>query len=400
VTSKSVAALIMAALVAACNGENTTGPGTGGGNPTLFAQAITLPQFENILSAGPARVEIKLIEGTLVAREVEVEEAEEMLDEEEVESRVTAISSSNMTLAFGGLVVDFDGNTKFEAEDGQDLSMQEFINRVQAALNAGENPPVEAKRPPAATPQDPDVATFLATKIEFDDEADEDELKINVDGDNLSTNATPPPDAILRVLNLPIELDVSGGRTELESEIDDDTLDETEFESLVESVSGSTVTLTNGMVVTIVDDTEFDDCDDADELCSLTEVQTALAMGFLVEADGEGVVTGTGPLSITASKVEFEIEDDDDDLPGTIEFQGAVTSVDVSGRTLTLASGTVVAVSTDQIIDPLGDLFTLQAAADAIAAGANVRAEGDAELVDAGPPRQLNALAIKIEDDT
>jgi len=399
-TSKSLATLIMAALVAACTGENAIGPG-GGGNPTLFAQAITLPEFETILTNGPARVEIKMIRGTLVAREVEVEEAEEMLDEEEIESRVTAIDpAGTVTLSLGGLVVDFDAGTKFEAEDGQDLSMQEFVSRVQSALNAGENPPVEAKRNPAATPQDPDDASFRADKLELDDEADEDEIEINVDADNLTSNSPVPPDAILRVLDLPIEIDVSNGRTEIESEIDDDTMPEIDFEGMVTSVNGSTFTLANGTVVTLVDDTEIDDCDDSDELCSLTEVETALAMGFLVEADGEGVVTGTGPLSITASKVEFEIEDDDDDLPGAIEFQGAVTSVDVSGRTLTLASGTVVAVSTDQIIDPLGDLFTLQAAADAIAAGANVRAEGDAELVDAGPPRQLNALAIKIEDDT
>jgi len=399
-TSKSLATLIMAALVAACTGENAIGPG-GGGNPTLFAQAITLPEFETILTNGPARVEIKMIRGTLVAREVEVEEAEEMLDEEEIESRVTAIDpAGTVTLSLGGLVVDFDAGTKFEAEDGQDLSMQEFVSRVQSALNAGENPPVEAKRNPAATPQDPDDASFRADKLELDDEADEDEIEINVDADNLTSNSPVPPDAILRVLDLPIEIDVSNGRTEIESEIDDDTMPEIDFEGMVTSVNGSTFTLANGTVVTLVDDTEIDDCDDSDELCSLTEVETALAMGFLVEADGEGVVTGTGPLSVTASEVEFEIEDDDDDLPGAIEFQGAVTSVDVSGRTLTLASGTVVAVSTDQIIDPLGDLFTLQAAADAIAAGANVRAEGDAELVDAGPPRQLNALAIKIEDDT
>jgi hypothetical protein len=399
VTSRSVAALILAASIAACNGDSATGPGSGSGNPTLFAQSITLSQFDDILTNGPARVEIKVIRGSLVAREVEVEEAEEMLDEEKIESRATAIDGAgSVTLALGGLVVTFDGGTRFEAENGQNLSMQEFVSRVQSALNAGQNPAIEAKRDPAATPQDPGDATFRADELELDDEADEDKIKINVDSDNLSDVAAPPPDAILRVLDLPIEIDVSNGRTELESEIDD-SRDEVDFEGMVASVSGSTFTLANGTVVTLVDDTEVDECDDSDELCTLSQVETALAMGLLVEADGEGVVTGTAPLTITASKIEFEIEDDDDHLPGALEFDGAVTAVDVAGRTLTLASGTVVQVATDQIIDPQGDLLTLQAASDALGAGANVRAEGDAGLVDAGPPARLNALAIKIEDD-
>jgi hypothetical protein len=68
----------------------------------------------------------------------------------------------------------------------------------------------------------------------------------------------------------------------------------------------------------------------------------------------------------------------------------------VAGRTLTLASGTIVQVADDQLIDPLGDLLTLQAADAAVQGQQNVRAEGQAELVDAGPPMVLNALSITI----
>jgi len=74
--------------------------------------------------------------------------------------------------------------------------------------------------------------------------------------------------------------------------------------------------------------------------------------------------------------------------------------VDVAGRTLTLANGKIVQVAADQLIDTSGDLLTLQAASDAVDAGNNVKAEGHAELVDAGPPMTLNALDIKIEDDS
>jgi hypothetical protein len=60
----------------------------------------------------------------------------------------------------------------------------------------------------------------------------------------------------------------------------------------------------------------------------------------------------------------------------------------------------VVQVATDQLIDPLGDLLSLQATDAAVQAQRLVRAEGHAELVSAGPPRVLNALDIKIEDDS
>lgn len=399
-TSKSLAALATAVLFAACSGDSVTGPGAGGGLTTQFSRAITLSELDSILASGPTRVEIKLINGSLVAREVEVKEAEDLRDEEKIESRITAIDpAGNVTLALGGLVVDFDAGTEFKVEHGDRLTMQEFVTRVQDALAAGENPPVEAKRNPADTPQDPGDATFLATKLELDDEADEDEMEINVDGDNYANTTTPPPDAILTVLGLAIELDVSGGVTEIEAEIDDDR-EEVDFEGMVASVNGSSFTLTDGTVVSIVDGTEIEDADDDDELGSLAEVERALATGFLVEAEGEGVVTGSNPLTITASEVEFEIEDDDDDLPGDLEFEDRVTSVDVAGRTLTLANGTIVQVADDQLIDHSSDLLTLQAASDAVDAGRMVEAEGDAELVDAGPPLTLNALDIKIEDDS
>jgi hypothetical protein len=403
VRSRSLLVLGAAVMLAACSGDSVTGPGGGGSGGVLpqFSERITLPEFEDAVVTGPVRVEIKLVNGSLVAREVEVKETEEQFDEEEIESRITAIDpAGSVTLSLaGGFVVEFNAGTDFEREDGQDISMQDFITRVQDALALGQNPAVEAKRNPAATPQDPGDATFVATELELDDEADDQEIEINVDGDNLASNASPPPDAILTVLGLPIELNVSGGVTELEAEVDDDRL-EGEFEGIVESVNGSTFTLTNGTIVEIVVGTEVDDADDQDEIGSLGEVAVAVANGLIIEAEGEGVVTSTNPRMILAAEVEFEIEDDDDDLPGALEFEDRVTSVDVAGRTLTLASGTIVQVANDQLIDPLGDLLTLQAAEAAVQGQQNVRAEGDAELVDAGPPMVLNALDIKIEDDS
>ncbi len=305
---RRLAALALAGLLAACNGENTLAPGTGGAGPTQFARAITVGEFDSLLANGPTRVEIELYPGSLVAREVEAEETEDLTDEEKIESRITAIDpAGNITLALGGLVVTFDGATDFESDDGH-LTMQQFIDRVEAALATGVQPAVEAKRPPPDQPQDPNDATFHAGELDLDHDADEDEIEMNVDADNISGVSATSPDAILTVLGLAIEIDVSGGRTELESEIEDDRL-ESEFEGDVASVSGSLVTLTDGTVIEIVVGTEIEQADDEGELGSLAAVEAALAAGLVVEADGEGVVTATSPRTITASEIEFEIDD-------------------------------------------------------------------------------------------
>lgn len=309
------------AFAAAACGDSTTGPG--GQTASLFSDEISLETFEETVNAEPQRVEIELLPGTLTAREVEIEEPEERFDREEIESRVVAIDpgAGTLTLQLGDLIIDFDQTTEFRRDSGDDLDFDTFVARIEEALAAGRKPPVEAKRPAPAEPQAPDDPTFFATRLELDNESDEPEIEINIDGDNLILNDTPPPDAILRVLGLSIEIRASEGITELEEEADRED-QEVEFEGLVESVDvgAGTVLLTDGSVIVIVDETELegddgddDGEDDEDELGSLDEVAAALEQGLPVEADGEGVVESVDPRTIVAKEIEFEIEDDDDD---------------------------------------------------------------------------------------
>lgn len=94
-----------------------------------------------------------------------------------------------------------------------------------------------------------------------------------------------------------------------------------------------------------------------------------------------------------------ELWDDDGGISGGgddgDEVEAAVVSVDVPGGTLTLAGGTVVDVS-GATFDPEGDLLTLQATADAVAAGAPVRAEADGTMT---APGQFSATSIEVEVD-
>jgi len=80
-----------------------------------------------------------------------------------------------------------------------------------------------------------------------------------------------------------------------------------------------------------------------------------------------------------------------------VEFEGAVASVDIAGSTFKLASGAVVTVTSETQIEAEGDLHTLQAVSDALAAQHMVRAEGHATVTSAGPPLALTALDLKFE---
>lgn len=403
----------LTAIVAVGCSDDALGPGDDG-TGVRFSEEIRFPTFQDEISTQRARVEIKLIRGTLTAREVEIEEPEDMADREEVESRVTAIQAAGgagtLTLALGGLQIDFDAATEFRREDDRNLSFDAFVTAVQDALAAGRNPPIEAKRNPAAEPQAPDDPTFFATRLELDDEADEPEIEINVDADNLIGNDAPPPDAFLRVLGLDIEIRASGGVTELERERDDD-FEKAEFEGVVSTVdvAAGTATLTNGTAIRLIGETEIDsDGGDEDELASLEEVEVALAAGLIVEAEGEGDVESTDPLTIVAKEVEFEVEDDADDVPDDVEFEGLVALVDVAGGIVTLSSGTIVQVvaateieGEDDDDDDGEELGSLEEVEAALGQGLSVEAEGEGDLV-AMDPRTIVAAEIEfeIEDDS
>jgi hypothetical protein len=380
---QSAAPIVLAALAFAACSDSSTAPVDG----ILLSQDLTLEQFGGALDTAKARVEIKLIPGTLIAREVELERPEEMTHQESIRARVTGVSASagsgTLTLEIGGLEVGFDAATRLRGDDG-DLSFDAFVADLEAALAAGTQPFVRAKRPAPAEPQAPDDATFQAAEVRIRDEADEPKLELNLDIDNLRLNDAPPPDAVLLVLGLEIEVRVSTGETEIEGDMDD--RDETDFEDQVAAVDvgAGTVTLENGTVVVVGAETRIeqdgdDGCDD-EKLGSLADVAAALAAGLPVEAEGEGSVQSTDPLTIVAREIEFEVEngdDDDDDGPNQgAEFEASVTAVDVAGGAVTLAGGRVVLVTASTVIDGDGDLLTLQAVSDAVAAGRPVRAEG------------------------
>ena len=309
--------LMVAPLVATACSDASTAPADG----AALSHEISSGALGQALDTAPARIEVKLERGTLVAREVELKTSDEMSDEESVRGLVTAVSASDasgtLTFEIGGLAVTFASSARFRADGGDDLTFAEFITRIEDALAAGTQPSVRAKRSPPAEPQAPDDATFEASDLRIHDALESPKLELNVDADNYEENDAPPPTAWLRVLGLEIQVLAT---TEIEQ--DDDDNDETEVHGLVASVdlAAGSATLVDGTVILIPDAGAFEDEgeDDGDDehLASLEAVAQALAGGLTVKAEAEGAVQSANPLTIVAREVEFEVangDDDDDD---------------------------------------------------------------------------------------
>jgi len=399
--------LFLTLFATACD-HSPSGPGS---TAIQFSRTISLPDAQSLLLTGPTRVEVRVIPGTLVARLVELEESSEMTHPEQVRSRVTAVTSgadtATFTLEVGGIQIAANRSTMIRHGDRDGdmaqsaVTLADFVALVQADIAAGHNPTLTASRPAPSAPQALDDGKFLAADVRLDEANSHSVIKLDIAAANLVTNATPPPDGFLKLLGVSLELRLADGTTKLKQE-NPELEGVREFEGAVQSVdqTANTVTLKDGTVIRIVAGTEFDtrEGNGDDHLTSLAAVQDALTAGKTVKTEGRGLVDSSSPVTFDAIRIEFEVEGGE--LPPPVmmvEFEAGVTSVDVAGSTFTLANGAVVTVTSETRIEAEGNLLTLQAASDAIAAQHTVRAEGHATITSAGPPPTLKALDVRFE---
>lgn len=301
--SVSAAAGLLATitLLTGCAGDGATGPS----QTPSFSQVLSFSEFESTLASGPRRLEIKLNPGGLTAREVDVEPDDA---EEKIVSEVTAIdpAQGTVTLSLGGLRVSYGSGTRFRTPSSSRVTRAEWEAAIQAALEAGQKPPVEARRDQPATPQAPGDASFLALDLRIADRTDEPQLEVLVDDDNLEANASPPPLAILRVFGLPLEITSQtrlGRRT-----TGGVPTGFVEFQATVTSVdvARGTMTLSGGTVIRIESGTAFDPTGD---LVTLQATAEAVGAAKAVRVEGRGTVESAGPpATIAASEVRVEID--------------------------------------------------------------------------------------------
>lgn len=289
------------AMLAACS--DSTGP-NGNNPPTQLGQVINLTQFDSTLGTGMTRIEIKLLAGGLEAREVHVESDDQ---EEKFVSTVASLDTvaGTVTLELGSMVVSYGSGTRFRTPSDSRVNRGEWEAAIVAALGAGGHPTIEARRNAPGSAQAPTDASFTANDLRLEDQTEEPKIEVYVDSDNLESVLNPPPLAILRVFNIPVEITSS---TELSLTNPGGPPSGTvEFEGSVtaaDAVAG-TITLAGGTVITVGAVT----LDPAGDLFTLANVETAVAANQAVRAEGIGTVTGTSPVAITATVIKVEVDD-------------------------------------------------------------------------------------------
>ncbi|HXQ29992.1 MAG TPA: hypothetical protein VN848_12085 [Gemmatimonadales bacterium] len=372
---------------------------------------MNLPQIQGALSGNTGRVEVEVFPESLVARTLQLDDADDLNNPEQIHSSISAIAvgtdgTDTMTLTLGGIQVTVNSSTRFHAldadrDDTVPTSLSAFVTSVQTALAAGHHPAIEALRPAPAKPQSPTDGSFLATEIAIDDEGSLPFISMNVDSSNALTNKTPPPDAWLEVLDVKIALEISNGVTKLREE-EPGLRGIVSFGARVDSVNltAGTASLHNGTVLRIVAGTEFrTEPESPNILTSLAAVHAALAAGDTVRAEGTALALTTDPDTLAVVKVEFMVITQQEPVrfPGIYSFSDTVASVDTVNARFTLGNGTIVHVVAGTLIaSGQSYITTLPQLADSIAAKVAVRAQGRGLLDETGPPPVLDAIVLQL----
>jgi hypothetical protein len=305
----ALVAFMTTTAASACSSDLTTPSDSGAGDPAERSAGTVLDSA--LGSGGSSRIEIELFTGELVAREVHVENDD---DEEKIVSAVAAIDpgQGTISLELGGLTVTYGAGTRFRTETESHEDRGTWEAAVQSELAAGRRPLVEARRNPSGSPQAPDDPTFVAADLRLEDAADDPQIEIYVDEDNLES-VSGSSLAVVRVLGLTIEVN---GRTRLGEDDDDGGSgagqpagSSVEFEMAVASVNDAagTLTLSSGTVVRVTAATSISAEGD---LFTLESTADAVAQGRPVRAEGRATVESAGPPSvISATTLKMEVDD-------------------------------------------------------------------------------------------
>jgi hypothetical protein len=379
------------ALLASCS--DTLGPADG----LLQVRGMSLDEMGQRFGDGAARVEITMRESGLVAQRIVVKTGDELAEPEAVIGSVTGIAvegdQGTLTLALG-VEITFDVETDFDRPEGDGVGFDGFVASLTEALSLGREPRVKATRRAPDAPQAPDDPAFHAGLLRLVDEPAGAHFFLNVDRDNLTIVDQPPPDAILTVLGLGLEIRVSEGLTELI--LDEDERREVAFEGLVGTVRADlgTFVVLNGereILVRVGDGTRLSL--DGDAIESLAPVARALEAGLVVAAVGEGVVRDDGD-AVLALVVRFKTRDGGEG----VSFGGRVRELDVERGIIVIAEGPVVKVGADTRLAVNGEpVESLARVAEAMEAGLSVFAFGEG-TVEAGSDVVLAAF-VRFEID-
>ncbi|MDR8390886.1 hypothetical protein NC796_07045 [Aliifodinibius sp. S!AR15-10] len=147
--------------------------------------------------------------------------------------------------------------------------------------------------------------------------------------------------------------------------------DRKEFEGHVTAVHPDLGTFTIGgeLTIQINDNTTISQ---EGNLYNLTEVAEALEMGYDVVAFGGGIRTNDTETGLLANKVTFKVRSE--------QFEGHITGVSLDAGTFTINQELTIRVGDNTIVSESGNLYSLQEAAEALEAGADIVAYGSGKI--------------------
>lgn len=387
-------ALAAAPVIGACGLADLTGPD--GEVLDAFVQTLEMDGFQSMVLGSPAEVEVTLLPGELIASELSVRPTGQS-GEDRIQSRVIGVAENGdsgvLTFLLGDLQVSYDADTRFWF-NGVEVPRVLFLTQVTSNLSAGLDLPIVAERVTPATPQEPDDDLFVAAAMAITGDG-EPRIRLSIDEDNFQMATNPSegePDGWLNVLGISIQIRVTDGTTELESE-EHDFEEVEEFEGLIGSVSLETasVTLTDGTVISLVDRTQIQH--DEHLISTLTGVAEALEAGHEVLTWGKGAVESEDPLVLLAIKIAFKARMEDEEH--VEDFEGFVNEVRLDDGAFTVSDGTVVRIvdRTEVVAYHDGGPTTLEGVLAALEDGYEVLAWGHGE-VESEDPLTLEALRV------
>jgi hypothetical protein len=392
-TWRRTAAALALVLVGACS--DGLGPGA---DELLQEEGLSLSEFDQQVGGTIARVDIVLRENGPVAGRVVIKTGDEVEGDERLLGMVTGIAVEGdegvLTLAYG-VQVTFDAETDFAGLGDDVIGFEQFVGHMTEALALGREPRIKAVRRAMIPPQDPDDPGFRAALIRVTDDPVPAVLSLNVDRDNLALMENPPPDAILTVLGLPIEIRVSEGLTELI--LDRDERHEVAFEGKVVAVREGGLSLQlrhhdRTITVRVVDRTRL--AFNGEEITSLEPIARALEAGQLIVAAGEGL-RRDGDEAILAIAIRFKTVEGDRQ---EVSFGGVVRELDADAGLMVLVEGPTVKIGPDTRLKVNGVLVeSLGRIVEALEAGLTVHAFGEG-VVETGSDI-VHAFFVRFEVD-
>ncbi|MGE0159762.1 MAG: hypothetical protein AB7T31_10155 [Gemmatimonadales bacterium] len=365
-----------------------------------FVEEVDAASLEAIVAAGPAELELALLDDGVTAGEVSIR-TDAFSESESIQSRVASLDESGggLVLALGGIGVTLHQNAQFRVGDDA-VGRETFLSVVREDLAAGRHTPVVVERAALEHSPGPQDETFVALDVMIGGEGTP-SMRMKVGPEHVHRVANPSagePDAWLKVLGRQLGLYLRDGRTHVTRHRHHYPR-VVGFGGTVESIdmAARTFTLDDGRTVRVTGRTDV--VRRRGHARSLRAAAEALEDGLRVRALGLGVAEQDG--RVLALRVALKIEAAESE-PVVLNFEGVVVDVRAGdvGTLVELANGTVVQIraTTELVGVDEHSPTSLDELEQALEDGREVVARGQGRVVEE-QPLVLDGMRVELQSE-